>query len=79
MSRCRQHIAAALDFANKLTILADEGEASATDDSCVVLYGVIRDCAYRIRLHAEREKQRHIDSGEWNNCECGHDHKREGA
>jgi hypothetical protein len=62
---CNQHILQALELARRLTILADQGEGAAEDDSCVVLYGVVRDCAYRIRRLAEREREAHIARGLW--------------
>ena len=45
----------ALRLARELIILADEGDANSADDGCHVLYGVVRDCAYKIRAEAERE------------------------
>jgi hypothetical protein len=60
-----QFIRKALDFSRELIILADEGEASSEDDGCVLLFGVIRDCAYKIRSCAEREKQTHSARGLW--------------
>lgn len=60
------HIKEALEISRKLTILADEGEASSRDDGCSVLYGVIRDCAYKIRGRAERERDVHRVLGIWN-------------
>lgn len=65
MRRCNRHILDALELARRLTILADEGETDAQDDSCVVLYGVIRDCAYKIRNSAEQERDAHIARGIW--------------
>ena len=65
MRKCNQHVIEALELARKLIILSDEGEADATDDSCVVLYGIIRDCAYKIREQAERERQAHTKCGIW--------------
>jgi hypothetical protein len=62
---CNRHIVEALEAVRNLIILADEGEKDAEDDSCRVLYGVIRDSAYRIRLHAEKERDRHIEEGKW--------------
>ena len=62
---CNQHILEALELARRLTILADEGEAAAEDDSCMVLYGQIRDCAYALRRLAEREREAHIARGIW--------------
>ena len=62
---CNQQIKQALEEARKLTILADEGEAKSRDDGCVLLYSVIRDCAYKIRTQAEREKNEHAKRGVW--------------
>ena len=62
---CNRHILRALELARQLTILADEGEVAAHDDSCMVLYGVARDCAYKIRRLAERERQAHAARGLW--------------
>ena len=59
----------ALNMARELTILADEGEARCDDDGCAVLYGVIRDCAYKIRGTAEREKEVHRQRGLWEGAE----------
>jgi len=48
-----------------LMILADKGELDMEDDGCGVLYGVVRDCAYRIRAEAEREREAHRAKGVW--------------
>ncbi|MDD4873348.1 MAG: hypothetical protein PHR77_22555 [Kiritimatiellae bacterium] len=56
-------------MSRKLTILADEGEASSTDDGCAVLYGIVRDCAYKIRGRAERERDVHKVLGVWDELE----------
>lgn len=62
---CNDNIRRALAAARDLTVLADEGEAACEDDGCIVLYGVIRDCAYRIRIEAEREREAHKARGAW--------------
>lgn len=62
---CNRHIRKALEIARKLTVLADEGEAKSEDDGCVLLYSVIRDCAYKIRTQAERERDAHRAMGAW--------------
>jgi hypothetical protein len=64
-ARCNRYLKKALDMSRELTILADEGEARCADDGCAVLYGVIRDCAYKIRGTAEREKEIHRRMGIW--------------
>ena len=53
-----EYIQRALSMADQLRLLADDGETNCSDDGCAVLYGVIRDCAYRIKSRAEAE-------GEW--------------
>ena len=66
MSReCDDNIRKALKAATELVILADEGDAAMEDDGCGVLYGVVRDCAYKIRAEAERERDAHITKGVW--------------
>ena len=65
MQACNKHIRQTLEFARKLTILADEGETNSQDDGCMLLYSVVRDCAYKIRAQAEREKKVHIAKGIW--------------
>ncbi len=66
---CNKHIKETLEAARKLTILADEGEANSEDNGCILLYSVVRDCAYRIRSEAEREREAHKARGEWENGE----------
>lgn len=62
-----QYIRKALACARELIILADEGEAHCQDNGCAVLYGVVRDCAYKIRAEAERERDVHKARGLWDN------------
>jgi len=56
---CDERIREALELANRLMRLADRGEAEGEDDGCAVLYGVLRDCAWKIRAQAEREREAH--------------------
>ena len=51
--------------ADKLRILADEGDLNSIDDGCILLFSVVRDCSYRIRKEAEREKKSHQNKGMW--------------
>ncbi len=60
-----EHIVAALRVARQLTLLADEGEASVTDDGSRALFCEIRDCAYRIRARAEHERAARRTRGLW--------------
>ncbi len=45
--------------------IADEGDRDRDDDSCGIIYGVLRDCAYRIRKLAEAECEKHKQAGKW--------------
>ena len=65
--RYNRHIQRSIDLARDLIILSDKGEADSRDDGCIALYGVVRDCGYRIRAHAEREKTLHKTHGMWTN------------
>lgn len=65
IQECNQHIKETLEMAGRLSSLADSGEVDCQDDGCAVLYGVVRDCAYKIRGQAELEKERHRLRGQW--------------
>ena len=45
--------------------LADLGDADREDNGCGILYGVLRDSAFKLRKLAEAEKQNHIRKGWW--------------
>ncbi|GEM_PF-2024619 len=49
-------------IANSMLELASEADEKCPDDGCRVLFGVMRDCAYRIQQEIERE-QAHICRG----------------
>jgi hypothetical protein len=49
-----------LQLAELMLRLADECDAIREDVSCGVLYGVLRDSAYKIRRLAEAEREAHI-------------------
>lgn len=50
-----------LSLAQELLAIADRGETEAEDDSCRILYAVVRDCAFKIHAEAQREMRRHMD------------------
>lgn len=68
---CNDNIRNVLRTAADLTILADKGEMAMEDDGCGVLYGVVRDCAYKIRAEAERERDAHKAKGMWDEPDDG--------
>ena len=49
----------------EMLALADEGDQYRNDSSCGILYGILRDMAYRLRRTAEEERERHIKAGIW--------------
>ena len=53
----------------EMLALADEGDRDRNDDSCGIVYGVLRDTAYRLRKLAEQECERHRASGKWDEGE----------
>jgi len=48
-----------------MMLLADEGDNNRQDRSCGVLFGTLRDSAYKLRDLAEQEKQLHLKNGIW--------------
>ena len=65
MKPCNESIIKTLDLVKVMLNLADEGDSVREDSGCGVLYGVLRDSAYRIRRLAETEKEAHIKKGWW--------------
>ena len=45
--------------------LADQGDDAREDPGCGVLYGIVRDSAYKIKQTAEAERVTHIKKGWW--------------
>ena len=66
MPNCyNQGILDALEMTRELIELAARGDGCCRDNGCAVLFGVVRDCAYRIRAEAERERRAHLMRGIW--------------
>ncbi|HHE46760.1 MAG TPA: hypothetical protein ENL08_03530 [Bacteroidetes bacterium] len=59
------NITKVLRLTREMIILADEGDNNRQDKSCGVLYGMLRDSAYKLRNLAEREKDIHKQNGLW--------------
>lgn len=54
-----------LQLTEKMVELADRGDEARQDVGCGVLYGLLRDSAFKIRKLAEQEKVDHIRRGAW--------------
>jgi hypothetical protein len=65
MKQCNQGIIKSLDLAREMLLLSDEGDARREDSGCGILYGVIRDSAYKILRLAEAEREAHVKKGWW--------------
>ncbi len=53
------------ELTKEMLALADEGDRDRNDDSCGILYGILRDAAYRLRSLAEEECKKHEATGKW--------------
>ena len=63
MKACDESLNKTLELTRTMLILADEGDAVREDAGCGVLYGVLRDAAYKIKQIAENEREAHIRKG----------------
>ncbi len=48
--------------------LADRGDAARDDPGCGVLYGVLRDSAYKLKRLAEAEREAHLRKNRGGGC-----------
>jgi hypothetical protein len=60
MKPCDEILLKTIKMASSMLKLADEGDAKREDNGCGVLYGLVRDSAYKIRRLAEAEKEAHM-------------------
>ena len=65
MAKECKYVRRTLDLVKKMIILADKGEVGCCDYSSSVLFGVVRDCAYKIKCRAEGERDRLKMLGDW--------------
>lgn len=67
MKACDNNIKKTLALVNDMIRLADQGDADREDIGCGIIYGILRDTAYRLKQLAEKEKAAHIKKGWWTN------------
>ncbi|MEE8552721.1 MAG: hypothetical protein V3S72_05425 [Desulfobacterales bacterium] len=65
MRPCNENIKTTLNLVEKMIKLANKGDIEREDTGCGILYGVLRDSAYKIKKLAEKEKENHIYKGWW--------------
>jgi hypothetical protein len=62
---CNNNILKTLEMVERMLEIADEGDMVREDAGCGVLYGVLRDSAFKIKKLAEEEKETHMRKGWW--------------
>ena len=65
MRRCNHNIRKTLNLVDEMIRVADKGDIEREDSGCGILYGVLRDSAYKVKKLAEQEKEKHIEKGWW--------------
>jgi hypothetical protein len=65
MKACNEMLRRTLQLTEMMAELADLGDGARKDVGCGVLYGLLRDSAFKIRKVAEQEKEDHIRKGMW--------------
>ena len=56
-----KHLEKVICFSNEMLELADLGDNYRVDDGCGVVFGTLRDYAYKIRNMAQNELKRHTE------------------
>ncbi len=65
MRACNEMLNKTLQLTELMVEVADQGDGVREDVGCGVLYGLLRDCAFKIRKLAEEEKEAHVKKGWW--------------
>ena len=62
---CDRNILRTLELISEMIELANIGDIESEDTGCGILYGLLRDSAYKLKKLAEKEKENHIKKGWW--------------
>jgi hypothetical protein len=62
---CNENIKRTIELADEMIGLSESGDADREDVGCGILYGILRDSAYKIKKTAEAEKMAHMKKGSW--------------
>ncbi|MBW1740091.1 MAG: hypothetical protein JRJ42_03030 [Deltaproteobacteria bacterium] len=65
MRPCDETIKKTFELVENMFDLADEGDVVREDAGCGVLFGVVRDSAFKIKKLASCEKEAHVKKGWW--------------
>jgi len=69
-SKAELQIRSIAEMAELMLIISEQGLSACEDDGCLLLNGMVRECAYRLRDAAELERKAHREQGKRN---VGHD------
>ncbi|HWR98893.1 MAG TPA: hypothetical protein VN317_10770 [Candidatus Methanoperedens sp.] len=62
-SKADLQIRSVSEIAELMLVISEQGLAACEDDGCLLLNGMVRECAYRIRDAAEFERKAHMARG----------------
>jgi hypothetical protein len=62
---CDHNIKKTINLVEEMIKIANKGDIEREDTGCGILYGVLRDSAYKLKKIAEKEKESHIRKGWW--------------
>jgi hypothetical protein len=65
LKSCNENIKKTIAIADEMIDLSEAGDAGREDVGCGILYGILRDSAYKIKKTAEAEMQAHMKKGSW--------------
>ena len=65
MKKCDLNIIQTLLIVEEMLKLAEQGDDEREDTGCGIMYGMLRDSAYKIGQLAEKEKQALLNKGWW--------------
>ncbi len=63
MAHSDENLRRVIRLSREMLALADEGDRDRSDQSCGILYGILRDMAYQLRKLAEEECRKHTQTG----------------
>ena len=65
MRLCNQNIRELKVLINKMLELSEKGDAEREDTNCGIMYGILRDSAFRLLKLAEDEERAHRAKSMW--------------
>lgn len=63
--RFNDNLLKVISLSEQMLRLAEHGDRDRNDPSCGILYGILRDSAYRLRALASQECDHHRKEGKW--------------